>query len=176
MALDKTNTEDEDFYCEIRQAIDIKGILGRPYLFCERKKTDEDFIVEADFENIPEGGLTISYRHGPIETDEELDKNHRLIAMEDMNIVNSLKYFLNADTKGYECSTKIYKRGCPEEGDNYVLFTFIFERTSDGGLLLKRTAKWPKEWEDAGFGSNDIEMKLHRSVVLAVKDVVNRNF
>lgn len=174
---DNVRIEAIDFYCEIRQSVNAKGEFRRPYLFCERKETDEDFIVESDFENIPAGSLFISFRHGPIETDEENDKNIRLIIMEDRKIVDAFKIFLNNDNeKRCECSTKIYGRGCPEEGDHYVLFTFIFERTSDGGLLLKRTAKWPEALADAGFGSNNIEIKLHRSIVQAVKEVVNKNF
>lgn len=137
----------------------VKMKDGHTYAECEFDDED-NYMIQPDFSNFPEGGLAIARQFGPNETDKEGDKNVHVIVIEKRDIVDKLKDFLNSTRKEMVAEHIVAK-------DFDIIYRF--EKESHGWLRAEATHK-----QDGRVSIVDI--LIHKDVVPSMKMIINQNF
>lgn len=131
---------------------------GHTYVKCEAGE-DDNYIIEPDFDNFHQGGLAIARQFGPDETEYENERNNQLIVIEERDIVDKLKGFLNSTVEEMSTGHLI------KEFD----VAYKFRKESRGWLRVE------KSWRQ-GNHAHTTDILIHKDVVPFIQKIINGNF
>lgn len=123
---------------------------------------DDNYIIVPDFNNFLQGSLTIAKQFGPNETDDENHRNTQMIVIQDRNIIDDLKSFLNSTRKELIVGSSSARKG--------VNAHYRFTKESHGWLRAEEAI------EKLYVKASTIDILIHKDVVPFMKQVIDENF